>query len=411
MKAGAVVVAAGSGARFGAGDLPKQFQRVQGRPLVAHAIRSLIASGRFARLVVVLPARRFAGWRELLGPSLPDAGAGILSCPGGATRQESTIRGLDALDEAFRGEEGTTPDLVAVHDGARPAPSASLIRAVVEAAERDGAAIPGIRPADTLWRLGPDETAEELVDRETTVAVQTPQCFRRDLLRDALDRAAAEGRTGTDEASAVRALGHAVRVVPGSPHNVKVTRPPDLDFVRGQLEGVAGFPRIGSGFDVHRFGAGGTLRLGGVEFPGVAALEGHSDGDALLHALADAILGAIAAPDLGKQFPSTDPSLRGAASERFVARAVEVAAQAGYAPGQVDLTVIAARPRLAPRASEIRERIATLLGVPPDAVGLKATTTDGLGFTGRGEGLAAQAFVRLDPVGATPDPGPEEGSE
>lgn len=397
MKVGAIVVAGGSGTRFGSAGIPKQFLPLGGVPLVVHAVRAVLASDSVVRLVAVLPADGFDSWRDRLAPFFgPDEGR-VSCCAGGATRQESTIRGLEALDRRFQREDGEFADLIAVHDGARPTPPPSLVAEVINAAHRHGAAIPGLRPSDTLWRIGPNHNVESVVDRERTVAVQTPQCFRRDLLRDALRRAAAEGESATDEASVVRALGHPVRLVAGSLQNRKVTRPADLEFVRTLLGGTGKAPRMGFGFDAHRFGTGGTLRLGGIDFPGVPALEGHSDGDALLHALTDAILGAIAAPDIGALFPSSDPALGGAASERFVQRALEVAATAGYRPGQADLTIIGERPRLAPRREEMRRRLGSLLGVPPDAVGLKATTTDGMGFTGRGEGLVAQALVRLDP--------------
>jgi 2-C-methyl-D-erythritol 4-phosphate cytidylyltransferase/2-C-methyl-D-erythritol 2,4-cyclodiphosphate synthase len=410
IRVGAVVVAAGSGTRFGSRELPKQFQPVLGLPLVVHSVRAVLAAGSIQRLVLVLPAAAFESGRQYLRPFFASEGDRLSYCPGGDTRQESTSRGLDALDERFVREDGEFADLVAVHDGARPAPPLSLIEEVVEAAGRYGAAIPGRRPADTLFGLAGDGTCVEgLVDRERTVAVQTPQCFRRDLLREALDRAAEAEVTGTDEASLVRAAGHPVRLVEGSPRNLKVTHPLDLTLARTLLGGGAGLPRMGSGFDAHRFGATGALQLGGISFPGVHALEGHSDGDALLHALTDAILGAVAGPDIGTLFPSSDPGLRGAASERFVRRALEVAAEAGYAPGQVDLTIIAERPRLAPRIDEMRRRIAGMLGILPAAVGLKATTTDGMGFAGRGEGLAAQALVRMDPRNAvSPEAAPPE---
>ncbi len=215
--------------------------------------------------------------------------------------------------------------------------------------------------------------------------------------------------TGTDEASVVRAAGHPVRVVEGSPQNLKVTRGADLEFARIVLGGTPGMPRIGLGFDAHRFGTTGTLQLGGISFPGVAALVGHSDGDAVLHALTDAILGAVAAPDIGALFPSSDAALRGASSERFVQRALGIAANAGYTPGQVDITIIAERPRLAPRIEEMRQRLGELLGIARGAVGLKATTTDGMGFTGRGEGLAAKALVRLDPRARMSEAGTPSG--
>ena len=400
MQVGAVVVAAGSGTRFGSREVPKQFLPLRGLPLVAHSVRAVLSSDAVIRLAVVLPADGFDSWRARLVPFFDAEGSRVFFCPGGVTRQESTIRGLDALDERFGREQGQFADLIAVHDGARPAPPPALVAEVIEAAHRHGAAIPGLRPPDTLWRLAADGAAESLLDRERTVAAQTPQCFRRKLLRDALTRAVEAGVSGTDEASVVRSAGHRVHVVAGSPRNLKVTGPTDLEIARTLLGEAGGMPRMGFGFDAHRFGTSGTLRLGGVEFPGVAALEGHSDGDALLHALTDAILGAVAAPDIGALFPSSDPALRGAGSEQFVERALELASRAGYAPGQTDLTIIAERPRLSPRIAEMRQKLGTLLGLPAGAVGLKATTTDGMGFTGRGEGLAAQAFVRLDPRSA-----------
>ena len=397
MRVGAVIVAGGSGTRFGSGELPKQFQPVLGLPLVVHAARAVLASESISRLVIVLPAAGFESWRAGMRPYFASVEGRVSFCSGGKTRQDSTSCGLDALDERFAKAEGAVPDLVAVHDGARPAPPLALIEEVIETARRYGAAIPGCRPSDTLWRLAGDSNADGLVDREHTIQAQTPQCFRRDLLRESLDRAAAAGVSGTDEASLVRAAGHPVRVVEGSPENLKVTRPADLEVARIRLGGRLEMPRIGFGFDAHRFGTTGTLQLGGIAFPGVPALEGHSDGDAVLHALTDAILGAVAGPDIGALFPSSDPGLRGAASDRFVRRALEIAAGAGYGPGQADLTIIAERPRLAPRIEEMRRRIGAMLGIAPGAVGLKATTTDKMGFTGRGEGLAAKALVRLDP--------------
>ena len=397
MRVGAVVVAAGSGDRFGGGAVPKQFRRVLGLPLVVHSVRAVLASARVGRLVVVLPEEGFESWQTDLRGHLGSEGGRVSYCPGGASRQDSTSRGLEALDARFEEAEGAVADLVAVHDGARPAPPRSLVEEVIEAARRHGAAIPGCRPPDTLWRVTGDGHAESLVDRDHTVAVQTPQCFRRSLLRESLARAERTGLRGTDEASLVRAAGHPVRVVDGSPRNLKVTRPTDLEVAETLLGGTSGMPRLGFGFDAHRFGTTGTLQLGGIAFPGVAALEGHSDGDAVLHALTDAILGAVAGPDIGALFPSSDPKFRGAASDRFVRRALEIAAHAGVEPGQVDLTIIAERPRLAPRIEEMRQRLGGMLGIAPNAVGLKATTTDGMGFTGRGEGLAAKALVRLDP--------------
>ena len=428
--ADAVVAAAGSGVRYAAGGeapAPKQFLPLAGRPLLVHAAEAMLAAPGVRRVAVVLPKTGFSAWRARVEPFLAAADDRVRFCAGGATRQESVRRGLDALgvggpaarnaaEGAATGEEAG--ELIAVHDGARPAAAADLVAEVFRAAARHGAAAPVVTPTDTLFRVASGNGAEgrrlaEVIPREDAGAAQTPQCFRREVLAEALAAAERSGFAGTDEASLARFAGHPVAAVAGDSRNSKVTTPADLEALRGRFRPSRPGgppPRLGFGFDAHRFGETGTLRLGGVAFPGTPALLGHSDGDALLHALADAVLGAVGAPDIGALFPSTDERLRGAASGRFVARAVEVAAAAGHAPGQADLTLIGERPRLGPKRDEVRASVARLLGIPPSSVGLKATTTDGMGWTGRGEGLAAQALVRLDaaaPAGApSGDSGP-----
>lgn len=418
--ADAVVAAAGSGVRYARGGeapAPKQFLLLAGRPLLVHAAEAMLAAPGVRRVAVVLPKTGFSSWRARVEPFLAGGAAGAVGrvrfCPGGATRQESVRRGLDALGaggaEGANRAEGTEPaELIAVHDGARPAAAADLVAEVFRVAARQGAAAPVVRPTDTLFRVDPANGAEggrlaEVIPREGAAAAQTPQCFRREVLAEALRAAERSGFAGTDEASLARFAGHPVAAVAGDPGNLKVTTPADLEALRsrfGASRRGGAPPRLGFGFDAHRFGETGTLTLGGVAFPGTPALLGHSDGDALLHALTDAVLGAVGAPDIGALFPSTDERLRGAASGRFLARAVEIAAAAGYAPGQADLTLIGERPRLGPKRDEVRASVAGRLGIPPSSVGLKATTTDGMGWTGRGEGLAAQALVRLDTTAA-----------
>ncbi len=412
-RVGAVVVAGGAGRRFGAEDnVPKQFRLLDGRPVAVRAVDAVLAHPSVERVVLVLPEEGFDRWRDLVAPCLERVPSPrrVRFVPGGRTRQESSWRGLAALDEEFPGGDEGATDLALVHDAARPGAPPDLVERVVAAAAAHGAAVPVVRPADTLWRLAPEGTADGRLDRAAVVAAQTPQGFRRALLREALRSAEAAGFEGTDEASAVRRAGHPVHVVAGSSRNLKVTTPDDLALLEGlgrltaPVAGPAAPPRIGHGFDAHRYGDQGVLALGGLVFPEMGALLGHSDGDAVLHALTDAVLGAVAGPDIGSLFPSSDPSLRGAASREFLARAIGIAEEAGFRPGQADLTVIAERPRLAPRRGEMRRSLAGLLGVPENAVGLKATTTDGLGFAGRGEGLAASAVVRLDPLPAAVDP-------
>ncbi len=399
---GAVVLAAGAGVRFGGGAVPKQFLPLAGRPVAVRATEALLGADGIGRVVLVLPRAGFDSWRARVAPFLAGAVSRLSFVPGGETRQASTALGLEALEAAARGDRAF-PELVMVHDGSRPGVSAALIARVAEAAARSGAAMPGLPPVDALWRLGADGTAVRALDRDRATLAQTPQCFARELLREAISRASAAGFAGADEAALVRERGHPVVVVPGSPRNLKITRREDFGAVAGMFPVRAEPPRIGYGFDVHRFDDAGTLRLGGIDFPGTPALAGHSDGDAVLHALTDAILGAVAAPDLGALFPSSDEALRDADSRIFLARALELAAAAGYAPGQADLTVVAETPRLAPRIAEMRRTLAALLGLAGDSVGLKATTTDRLGFLGRGEGLAAKALVRLDAVGPPGD--------
>ncbi len=398
-RVGVLVVAAGAGNRFG-GETPKQFLPLAGIPVAVHSIRTFRSLPEVTEVAVALPRDGFETWVGRLSPFL-EGDPPPRFVPGGATRQESVRLGLEVLGPNF--------DLLAVHDAARPGATPDLIRRTLAAAAATGAAIPGVRPADTLWRSEAGK-ALRLVDRDHVSAAQTPQCFRPDVLREALRKTGREGLEASDEASVVRAAGLPVSIVEGSPANLKVTRPEDLDMLRSFMDAKREeLPRVGFGFDAHRFaGASGSgeLMLGGIAFPDEPALEGHSDGDALLHALTDAILGAVAASDIGGLFPSSDEALRGASSERFVKRALEVAESRGFRPGQVDLTIIAARPRLAPRVAEIRERLSSLLGIPPEVIGIKATTTDGMGFTGRAEGLAAQALVRMDPIPVRMDPIP-----
>ena len=251
VRAGAVVVAAGAGSRFGGTEAPKQFLPLAGRPLAVRAVEALLGHPAIERVVLVLPASGFENWREQVAPFLSGAGSRILFRPGGTTRQESATLGLEALDEArAQADAGASlqpPDLVLVHDGARPAVPASLVARVIEAARSHGAAIPAVPPLDTLWRLDSDGCADRLVDRERTAAAQTPQCFRRDILRDALSRAAAAGFVGTDEASAVRWAGHPVRIVSGSRRNLKITEPADLELIRGLFGRIRGRRGSGSG--------------------------------------------------------------------------------------------------------------------------------------------------------------------
>ena len=376
-----VIVAAGSGSRLGRAE-PKALVPIGGRPLLAWTLESAVGVS-FSRIVVAAPPERLDDVARIAGPR-------IRVVAGGATRSASVRAGVRALAP----EDG---DVVAVHDAARPLVTAEEFRAVLEAAERLGAAAAATPAVDTIKRASGGRVVETL-DRREIFGAATPQAFRWDLLRRALD----SGADATDEAALCEAAGIPVTLVPVSRLAFKITTPEDLELAEAILaarrrrgEAPAMTTRVGIGFDAHPFAAGRELRLGGVAVPHEAGLEGHSDGDALLHALTDAILGAAALGTIGDHFPPSDPQWKNADSATFVTRAVALALGRGLAVGNVDAVVVAEAPRIAPHAARIRTRVAEILGVAEDAVSVRGTSSNGLGFTGRGEGLAANVIVLL----------------
>ncbi len=383
----ALVPAAGSGSRFGA-SRPKQFLPVAGRPLLLWTVDTLLSCG-VASVVVALPAAGMS-WAA----HLPDDPR-VRCVAGGATRQASVALALAA-------SPAEPDELVLVHDGARPAVAPDDVRSVVEAARRRGGAVLGRRVADTLKRLEGDRVVET-VDRRELFRAETPQVFPRRRLEEALATAARDGVEGTDEAALVERLGGPVVVAVEAAHpNPKVTRSGDEAWVASLL--AAGRApattrrskmsmRIGQGYDVHRLVAGRPLVLGGEEIPFDRGLDGFSDADVLLHALGDALLGAAGLGDLGEHFPPGDERWRGASSVDLLGRIVVLLAEAGWRPVNCDLTLVAEAPKLAPYRESIRRRVGGVLGIGPEAVGLKATTNELLGFVGREEGMAALAVA------------------
>lgn len=375
----ALIVAAGRGSRFG-DALPKQYHRLNGTAVLAHASRAFAAHGAIAGVRVVI--------HEADRAHYDDACAGLdLLEPllGGATRQESTLRGLESLAPL-------NPARVLVHDGARPFVGRGVIDRVLAALDDHAGAIPALPVTDALKRAAPEAPMiAAAVDRAGLWRAQTPQGFRFTALLDAHRRAA--GQDLPDDAAIAQAAGHAVALVAGDEENVKITGPGDL--ARAQRALGAFETRVGQGFDVHRFGPGDHIMLGNVRVPHNHGLIGHSDADVALHALVDALLGALGAGDIGVHFPPTDERWRGANSALFVAEARRLVEAAGGAIVNVDLTIIGERPRVGPFREAIRARVANLLGVAPARVNVKATTTEKLGFTGRGEGLAAQASATI----------------
>ncbi|HEY1252043.1 MAG TPA: 2-C-methyl-D-erythritol 2,4-cyclodiphosphate synthase [Thermoanaerobaculia bacterium] len=378
-----LIVAAGSGTRLGRAT-PKALVPLANRPLLAWTLDAVSPVGA-ERLVVAAPPDRLEEVRAIVG-----ARGRVVA--GGETRSASVRAGVQALAPA-------EDDVVGIHDAARPLVSAAEFEIVLAAAERVGAAIAATPVVDTIKRVAEGRILST-VDRGDLLCAATPQAFRGGVLR----RALAAG-DATDEAALCEALGIPVETVPVSRLSFKITAPEDLELAEAILAGRGreeerSMTRVGIGFDAHPFASGRPLRLGGVVIPHDAGLQGHSDGDALLHALTDAILGAAALGTIGDQFPPSDPKWKDADSAVFVRRARELAAERGLAVGNVDAVVIAESPRIAPHAAAIRERVAALLGVEDGAVSVRGTSTNGLGFTGRKDGIAAVVVLLLVPAGS-----------
>jgi 2-C-methyl-D-erythritol 4-phosphate cytidylyltransferase / 2-C-methyl-D-erythritol 2,4-cyclodiphosphate synthase len=368
---------------------------IGGRPLLAWSIDALAAVDAIERIVIVAPADRIAEIRD--APWL--SGRVVAVVRGGTRRHESVAAGLSALD-ALDGDGATAGDrVVLVHDGARPVASPELVRAVLSAAAQHGAAIPVLAVTDTIKRIADGKVAGT-IDRSVLASAQTPQGAWRGLLRDAFARFPPAGpETWTDEAALLEACNIPVHALPGEPSNLKVTLPADLDRAAALLDVPASPgrpPRIGTGLDSHPFGPGMPLALGGIEIPGAFRLHGHSDGDVALHAIADALLGAAGLGDLGRIFPAGPATPRGIASRELVSDVVARVNAAGYRPSSVDVTIVAARPRLAALLDEMRDAIAGLLDLPSDAVNVKASTGNLSGMEGAGRGISAAAVAILE---------------
>jgi len=387
----AVIVAAGRGERAG-GAVPKQYRAVAGSP----AIRATLAAFcGHPRIDLVQPVIHMAD-ADLFGAA--QAGLGKVGKPvaGGATRQISVRSGLSAL-------QAHAPELVLIHDAARPFLTGALIDRAIEAGRRHGAAVPGLVISDTVKVVDPDAAVTETLDRSRLRTVQTPQAFGFALIAEAHRRAQAAGRDDfTDDAALAEWAGHRVSVFEGEAGNVKLTT--NEDFARAELMRATALTdiRTGNGFDVHAFADGDHVMLGGVRIPHRRGVTGHSDADVALHALVDAILGALAEGDIGQHFPPSDPQWRGASSDRFLAFACERVKARGGSIGHLDVTIVCEAPRVSPHRDAMRERIAAIAGISAERVAVKATTSEKLGFTGRSEGLVAMATatVRLPWSGA-----------
>lgn len=369
-----LIVAGGKGLRAGA-DAPKQWQPLLGRRVIDWSI-DVVSRHPVVTDVVVVASRE-------LGK--PGEGQRFVRAEPGATRTQSVLSGLAALDMPEDAK-------VLIHDAARPGIDAELITALIQALDIADAAAPALAVSDALKRH--DEGALTTVDRAGLFRVQTPQAFRFGAIRSALTRSGADL---VDDLAAVEAAGARVQLITGSAKLTKITFPEDFDML-ARLLAPTGAPRVGKGFDVHEFEAGDQVTLCGVAIPHSARLKGHSDADAGWHALTDAILGAVALGDIGDHFPPSDPRWKDADSGIFLKHSQVLAESKGYRIDSCDITVICEAPKVKPHREAMRARTAELLGLPLDAVSVKATTTEGLGFTGRREGIAAEAIAVLMPM-------------
>ncbi len=379
----AIVLAGGRGARSG-GDLPKQYRELNSEPIILTSLRLFLGHPQISCVQPVIhPDDRgrytsIAGGLDLPPPVM-----------GGSTRQDSVLAGLDAL-------ERMEPDFVLVHDSARPFATAALVDRAIAAVKASGAAIPALPVTDTVKEVDAHERVSRTIDRAALRLIQTPQAFVYGTLLNAHRRAAREGRRDfTDDAALAEWAGLTVTAFAGDADNIKLTTAED--FVRAESARAAGLDdiRTGMGFDVHAFGDGDHVMLGGVRIAHAHGLKGHSDADVVLHALVDAILGALGDGDIGAHFPPSDPQWRGASSDRFLRFAIERVKARGGIVAHLDTTIVCEAPKIGPHRDAMRARIADVAGLSLDRVAVKATTSEGLGFTGRGEGIAAYATATV----------------
>ena len=375
----AIVVAAGKGLRVG-GEVPKQFRQWRGKPLVRHSVEALLDAGAQPLVVVIGADAQTEAEAALAGL------VGVRFVTGGASRQDSVRNGLEALAH-------DSPQCVLIHDAARPDLPIAVIERLLAALASHPGAIPVLPVVDSLALAGNDGLMAGKAVRESLRRVQTPQAFGYNAIL-----AAHRGWTGAteagDDAQVLVASSGSVALVDGDERLKKITFAEDFVDIF-TASGAAPAFRIGQGYDVHRLEVGEELWLCGVLVPHDKGLSGHSDADVALHAITDAVLGAIGAGDIGTHFPPSDPQWRGARSAQFLAHAIKLAREAGYEIGNVDLTLVCEAPKIGPHRPAMRSAVAQIMGTDESAVSIKATTTEKLGFTGRGEGIAAQAIVAL----------------
>ena len=387
----AIIAAGGRGARFG-GSRPKQLLTLAGRPILQHSIDAFVRSDRITDIVVALPTEVAANppvYLTNVGADFSRPGTKpIQVVEGGERRQDSVANAFACVSPRC--------EIVVIHDAARPFVTGDLIRRTIDVAAEHGAAIAAMPATDTVKRGGADRVIVETLPRTEIFLAQTPQAFRTSVLRDALALASASS-DATDEAMLAERAGHHVRLVHGDPRNLKITTADDLE-IAGRLIGAALATRIGNGYDLHRLVAGRPLILGGVTIPFDKGLAGHSDADAVCHAVTDAVLGAAGAGDIGRHFPDTDAAWKNANSLTLLERAAAIVREAGYRTSNVDVVVIAERPKLVPHIDAMRANLARALGIDVAQVSIKGKTNEGVGPTGAGDAIAVHAVALVSRV-------------
>jgi len=381
MKVVALVVAAGRGVRFG-GPTPKQWLDCAGTPLLARTLSALAAAPLISHILTVIHPDDLAAYEAALAASGADA---LAPAFGGESRQISVRKGLEAL-------MAQRPDIVLIHDGARPFVSVGLVSRAIAAAEAHGAAVPGVAVTDSVKQVEETRIVAS-PDRAALRTVQTPQAFRFDLILAA--HRAASRLDMTDDAAVAEAAGHAVHIFEGDPVNLKVTTMSDLETAARRFAPAVSDIRVGQGFDVHAFVEGDAVWLGGVKIPHSHKLDGHSDADVVIHALCDAIYGALGDGDIGAHFPPSEEKWRGAASSIFLEHAAARVRARGGVIAHLDVNLVCEAPRVGPHRDAMRARIAEIAGISVNRVGVKATTAEKLGFVGRREGVACMALATV----------------
>ncbi len=364
-KVTCVIAAAGKGTRFGA-DIPKQFLKLKGRTILEHTADKFQKSDLIDEIVVVTSEAFLEYVSDLMKPY--DKVSSVIS--GGKERQDSVYNGIRA----------GSGDIILIHDAARPFVTEEVTERVISAALKDGCAVPVVNPKDSI------RTEKGNLNRNELFMIQTPQGFRRDIILDAYDKAMKDGFYGTDDGGIAEYAGYRVVMTEGDYENIKITTREDMPDME---------TRIGSGFDVHKLVEGRKCILMGVEIPYELGLLGHSDADVALHALMDAMLGAAGMGDIGRLFPDTDPAYEGADSMKLMENVRDRIYAEGYTIGNVDVTIICQKPKVSPYIGEMTRRLSEVLGIETDRINIKGTTTEKLGFTGRGEGIASQAVCTL----------------